>query len=515
MTTCPSCGEENPERAKFCLECGAALEQARRAVAEERKIVTVLFCDLVGFTARSDAADPEDVRARLRPYHARLRSEIERFGGTVEKFIGDAVMAVFGAPVAHEDDPERAVRAGLRILAAIADLNEQEPGLELQVRIGVNTGEAVIALGARPEQGEGIATGDVVNTAARLQATAPVGALVIGEATYRQTREIFVYEPLDPVEVKGKEEPLVRHRVLSARARFGEDLTRAPGTPLVGREHDLAVLQATYGKAVRESSVQLVTVVGEPGLGKSRLVAELFAFVDSQPEIVSWRQGRCLPYGEGISFWALGEIVKAQTGILESDSPEQASTKLEAGLPAEEEDREWLKARLGPLIGIDAGVAAAREESFTAWRRFLEAIATPRPGVFVFEDLHWAEEPLLAFSSMSSSGPKGCRCSSCAPHGPSCTSARRTGSRARATRSGSDSRPSPRPIRPGSSPSSWIRRCCRRMCKRWCSSAPAATRSTPRSSCACSRTASWSCARAARCSCAKARRSRFRTVCRR
>ncbi|MFN2470877.1 MAG: adenylate/guanylate cyclase domain-containing protein [Gaiellaceae bacterium] len=397
MTTCPNCGEENPERAKFCLECGASLEQAKPTVGEERKIVTVLFCDLVGFTARSDAVDPEDVRARIRPYHARLRTEIERFSGTVEKFIGDAVMAVFGAPVAHEDDPERAVRAGLRILEAIEDLNEREPGLELQVRIGVNTGEAVIALGARPEQGEGIATGDVVNTAARLQATAPVGALVVGEATYRQTREVFLYEPLDPVEVKGKAEPLLRRRALSARARFGEDVTRAPSTPLVGREHDLAVLQATYGKAVRESSVQLVTVVGEPGLGKSRLVAELFAFVDSRPEIVSWRQGRCLPYGEGISFWALGEIVKAQTGMLESDSPEDAAAKLEAALPAEEGDREWLKARLAPLVGIDAGVAASREESFTAWRRFLEAIASSRPAVFVLEDLHWAEEPLLAF----------------------------------------------------------------------------------------------------------------------
>jgi len=397
MTTCPNCGEENPERAKFCLECGASLEQAKASVAEERKIVTVLFCDLVGFTARSDAADPEDVRARIRPYHARLRSEIERFGGTVEKFIGDAVMAVFGAPVAHEDDPERAVRAGLRILEAIDDLNEQEPGLELQVRIGVNTGEAVIALGARPEQGEGIATGDVVNTAARLQASAPVGALVVGEATYRQTTQIFVYEPLDPVEVKGKAEPLLRRRALSARARFGEDVTRAPSTPLVGREHDLAVLQASYGKAVRESSVQLVTIVGEPGLGKSRLVAELFAFIDNQPEIISWRQGRCLPYGEGISFWALGEIVKAQTGMLESDPPEEAASKLEAALPADEEDREWLRARLGPLVGIDTGVAASQEESFTAWRRFLEGIAGSRPSVFVFEDLHWAEEPLLAF----------------------------------------------------------------------------------------------------------------------
>jgi class 3 adenylate cyclase len=166
MPTCPRCGEENPEHAKFCNECGAPLaEQPLSPTLEERKVVSVLFCDLVGFTAASERQDPEDVRARIRPYHARLREETERYGGTVEKFVGDAVMAVFGAPVAHEDDPERAVRAGLRILEAIAELNEADPGLELQVRVGINTGEAVVALGARPEEGEGFVTGDVVNTA--------------------------------------------------------------------------------------------------------------------------------------------------------------------------------------------------------------------------------------------------------------------------------------------------------------------------------------------------------------
>ena len=173
MSRCRACGEENPERAKFCLECGAALAVAAPAALEERKVVTVLFCDLVGFTAASDAADPEDVRARIRPYHARLRQAIERFGGTVEKFIGDAVMAVFGAPMAHEDDAERAVRAGLRVLEAIEELNADDPARSLQVRVGINTGEAVVALGARPEEGEGIVTGDVVNTASRLQLAAP------------------------------------------------------------------------------------------------------------------------------------------------------------------------------------------------------------------------------------------------------------------------------------------------------------------------------------------------------
>ena len=181
---------------------------------EERKVVTVLFCDLVGFTAASEASDPEDVRSRIRPYHARLRLEIERYGGTVEKFIGDAVMAVFGAPVAHEDDAERAVRAGLRLLEAIEELNEADPALRLQVRIGINTGEAVVALGARPEQGEGIVTGDVVNTASRLQGAAPVNGIACAEQTYRQTERVFEYEKLEPVAVKGKTGPLSLFRPL-------------------------------------------------------------------------------------------------------------------------------------------------------------------------------------------------------------------------------------------------------------------------------------------------------------
>ncbi len=322
-------------------------------------MVTVLFCDLVGFTSSSDQADPEDVRARIRPFHARLRTEIERFGGTVEKFIGDAVMAVFGAPVAHEDDPERAVRAGLRILEGIEELNEADPGLELQVRIGITTGEAVVALGARPEQGEGMVTGDVVNTASRLQGVAPTGALVVGDQTYRATSDVFDYEPLDAVTVKGKSEPIPIWRAVAARSRFGTDLTRTHATAMVGREAEVTILKAAFDKAVRDRSVQLVTVVGGPGVGKSRLVAELFAHVDSTPDPVRWRQGRCLPYGEGITFWALGEIVKAEAGILESDSPETAAQKLD-GVLLEGTDREWLRQRLLPLIGLDASSTAER-----------------------------------------------------------------------------------------------------------------------------------------------------------
>jgi len=398
VAVCPSCGKELPGEFPFCPFCTAPLTELPAAPAqEERKVVSVLFCDLVGFTAASEEQDPEDVRARIRPYHARLREEIERYGGTVEKFVGDAVMAAFGAPVSHEDDAERAVRAGLAILEAIGELNEADPGLELQVRVGVNTGEAVVALGARPEQGEGIVTGDVVNTAARIQGAAPVGGVAVGEQTYRATSRVFEYEPLAAVSVKGKKEPLSLWRAKAARARFGTDITRRYGTPLVGRELEKPLLIGTFERAAQQRSVQLVTVVGEPGVGKSRLVAELFAYIEKKPGLTRWRQGRCLPYGEGITFWALGEIVKAEAGILESDSAEVAAAKLEAAISPEEPERPWLLQRLAPLVGVESASPAERQELFAAWRRFLEGLAATNPTVLVFEDLHWADEALLAF----------------------------------------------------------------------------------------------------------------------
>src|SRR3989440_2431202 len=218
MSACPSCGHENAVGAKFCSECGAALIASAPAARAERKIVTVLFADLVGFTARAERLDPEDGRAVLAPYHARLRSELERYGGTVEKFIGDAVMALFGAPIAHEDDPERALRAALAIRDWIAEERK------LQVRIAVNTGEALVDLDARPDAGEGMAAGDVVNTAARLQSAAPVNGILVGETTYRATAETIDYREQEPVEAKGKEEPIPVWEVTEARARFGVEL---------------------------------------------------------------------------------------------------------------------------------------------------------------------------------------------------------------------------------------------------------------------------------------------------
>jgi class 3 adenylate cyclase/tetratricopeptide (TPR) repeat protein len=397
MTLCPNCGEENPEKAKFCAECGTALHLIRpNPPTEERKVVTILFCDVVGFTAHSDAADPEDVRARIRPFHQRVRQEIERFGGTVEKFIGDAVMAVFGAPVVHEDDPERAVRSALRILEAIDDLNEEEPSLALSVRIGINTGEAVVALGASPEAGEGMVTGDVVNTASRLQTAAPIGGIAVGEATHEATRELFDYLALEPVGVKGKAEPVAIWRPTAATARFGTDPTRKLASPLVGRRVELGILTSTFERSLHDRSVHLLTIVGEPGVGKSRLVAELFRFIDASPELVRWRQGRCLPYGDGVSFWALAEIVKAESGVLETDAPEVAGAKVDAIIASDYPDATWLRQRLRPLVGSE-GPPATREENFAAWRVFLELLAERNPSVFVFEDLHWADDALLAF----------------------------------------------------------------------------------------------------------------------
>jgi class 3 adenylate cyclase len=394
VIVCPSCSAENADTARFCSSCGAPLEAAAPAAREERKFVTVLFADLVGFTARAEQLDPEDVRALLAPYHAHLRSELERFGGTVEKFIGDAVVALFGAPTAHEDDPERAVRAALEIRDWAV---EQQ---ELQVRIAVNTGEALIALGARPAEGEGMASGDVVNTAARLQSAAPVNGILVGETTYRATSHTIEYREAEPVEAKGKSAPVAVWEALEARSRFGVDLAETR-SPLVGRERQLGMLRDALEWARTQRALHLITLVGVPGIGKSRLVHELFRTIEAEPDFTHWRQGRSLPYGEGVSFWALAEIVKAQAGILESDSENEVETKLAAAVrevAADESEAEWMTARLRSLVGLAAeDESVAQSESFSAWRSFLEAVAEDRPLVLVFEDLHWADDGLLDF----------------------------------------------------------------------------------------------------------------------
>src|SRR3954465_13393046 len=353
MQACPVCAEPNADDARFCSSCGASLTEAARPSGEERKVVSVLFVDLVGFTPSSEQADPEDVRARLRTYHARVKQEVERFGGTVEKFIGDAVMAVFGAPVAHEDDPERAVNAALRVIRAIDDLNETQPDLELSVRAAINTGEAVVTLAARPGEGEAMVAGDVVNTAARMQQHAPINGVAVGESTYRATRFLFASAELASVSAKGKSAPVALWHARAARRRFGVDVEPAARTPFIGRDDDLALLQSTYARTLRESSTQLVTITGEPGVGKTRLTSEFRDWVDDQPELVFWRQGRSLPYGEGIRCWARGEMLKAQAGILESAPPEEALDKLAVAVrevAGDASEQEWLINSLAPLV---------------------------------------------------------------------------------------------------------------------------------------------------------------------
>jgi class 3 adenylate cyclase len=352
----------------------------------ERKVVTALFADLAGFTSRAEEMDPEDVAALLDPYHARLKSELERFGGTVEKFIGDAVMAIFGAPVAHEDDAERAVRAAL----AIRDWSEEE---KIELRVGVNTGEALVTLGASPSAGESMAAGDVVNTAARLQAAAPVGGILVGEQTFRATERAIEFAKADPVEAKGKAEPVATWRALAARAR--PHVEHVQGAELVGRQRELALLGGALDRARQERSPELVTLIGVPGIGKSRLVLELYGQIERESEFTSWRHGRCLPYGEGITFWALGEMVKSEAGILEGDSETEAEQKLATVV-----HDPWIERHLRPLVGLSGGAGGEgerRDEAFTAWRRFFEGLADERPLVLVFEDLHWADENLLDF----------------------------------------------------------------------------------------------------------------------
>jgi class 3 adenylate cyclase/tetratricopeptide (TPR) repeat protein len=395
MTVCPSCGRENPATSRFCGQCAAPLHAQAEVAREERKIVTVLFCDMVGFTSRAEQLDPEDVRALLAPYHQQLRSEIERYGGTVEKFIGDAVMALFGAPVAHEDDPERAVRAALAVSRWAAEQSD------FDVRIGLSTGEALVSLGARPAEGEGMAAGDVVNTAARLQGAAPLNGILVGEQTFRATRNLIEYA--DPVGIgaKGKAEPLQAWEVVGARTG---DLPAvgAVQTPLVGRRRELELLRAALAGVREDRSPQLVTLVGVPGIGKSRLLSEIQPAAGQKVNDLTWRLGHSLPYGEGVTFWALGEVAKAEAGILESDSRGQVAEKLAKAvrdlLP--ESDVAWVEAHLRPLVGLEAAVDLAggrRDEAFSAWRRFVESMAARGPTVVAFEDLHWADDGLIDF----------------------------------------------------------------------------------------------------------------------
>jgi class 3 adenylate cyclase len=348
VASCPACGEENPDHAKFCLKCGTALDAAQRG--EERKLVSVLFVDLVGFTSRSDRADPEDVRDTLQLYHSRVKEQIERYGGTVEKFIGDAVMAVFGAPVAHGDDAERAARAGLRVLEAIGELNREQPALDLSARAAVTTGEAVVAVGSVPELGEALAMGDVVNTASRLQSAAPTGRLIVGEETYRATRNVIAYDEMASVLAKGKQEPV---RAWLAVAPVAAPAERpVTSAPMVGRDREMALVESIWDRVVAERRPHLVTVIGPAGIGKSRLVSEISTLIgDRAGRVVS---GRCLPYETRAVYGAFSQQVKQIAGVFDQDPPETAREKLAHAVSTlvPEEEAPELTRYLSLLLGL-------------------------------------------------------------------------------------------------------------------------------------------------------------------
>jgi class 3 adenylate cyclase/tetratricopeptide (TPR) repeat protein len=401
MPICSSCGQTNPDGFRFCGACGLPLQSATPAPRSERKTVTVLFADIVGFTSLADRLDPEDVRWMIEPFHEQLREEVARLGGTVEKFLGDAAMAVFGMEQAHEDDPERAVRAALAIRDATSELAETAQGAHLAVRIGVNTGEALVMPSIRPGEGERIVA-DFVNVAARLQAAAPVNGILVGEPTYRATARTIEYRAFEPVKAKGKVEPVLAWEAVSARSRVGADRRDRGRAPLVGRLPELEILGDAFDLARRERSAQLVVLVGPPGIGKSRLVFELSSVVEDDPELVYWRRGACPPYGEGLAFRPVAEMVKAQAGILETDQAAEVADKLhreiEEALPAEDEAA-WVEGHLRILLGLSTPGEGPGdlEQHFAAWRRFYESLAEHSPLVLVFEDLHWADEGLLDF----------------------------------------------------------------------------------------------------------------------
>lgn len=384
---CSRCGDENPSHSRFCSSCGAPLDGAA-ARREERKLVSVLFVDLVGFTSRSDRADPEDVRDALSLYHADAKQQIEQHGGTVEKFAGDAVMAVFGAPIAHGDDAERAVRAGLAVLEGIDELNRAH-GLDLAARAAVNTGDAVVSIGG-DMTAEALAIGDVVNTASRLQSAAPAGRLIVAEDTYRATRHAISYEALESVQAKGKAEPVPAWLAVETLGAPAERPIAA--TPLVGRDSELELIRSLWTRAVAEGRPHLITLLGPPGIGKSRLCREVSALVAEDDGQVF--RGRCLPYGAQTGYQAFPQIVRVASGIFDSDSPETATRKLRSAveelLPAAEASE--TSRYLALLLGLAGGETVVDPLLlFFAARRFVENAALARPTLLVFEDIHWAQ----------------------------------------------------------------------------------------------------------------------------
>ncbi|HEY8869717.1 MAG TPA: adenylate/guanylate cyclase domain-containing protein [Candidatus Limnocylindrales bacterium] len=407
---CPVCGHANLPAAKFCGECATPLvgQAAQGAAASgaiagsspiqllpdsepavERRLVSILFADLVGFTPYTEARDAEEVRDTLDRYFEIARNSIERHGGTVEKFIGDAVMAVWGAPVAREDDAERAVRAALELVDAVTPLG-------VKARAGVLTGEAAVNVGAI---GEGMVVGDIVNTAARLQSVADPGTVLVGESTYRAASRAIAFEPAGDQTLKGKASPVAAWRALRVTSeRGGRNRGEGLEAPFVGRTEELRLIKDLFHATGREGRVRLVSVMGPAGIGKTRLAREFLKYLDGLVDTVLWHDGRSPAYGEGITFWALGEMVRGRAGLLETDDERTTRDKITAVIAAhvaDEAERRWIEPALLALLGLEAG--ARSDELFAAWRTFFERLAAANPVVLVFEDFHFADPGLIDF----------------------------------------------------------------------------------------------------------------------
>ncbi len=386
MRRCQDCGEESSERARFCASCGTKLPEVEAPARELRKTVTIVFSDLAGSTSMGESLDPESLRRVMLRYYTEMRFALERHGGTVEKFIGDAVMAVFGIPTLHEDDALRAVRAAHDMKRAMERLNEELSerwGVRLCARTGVNTGEVVAG---DPTRGEGFVVGDAVNVAARLEQNADGDDVLIGEETYHLVEGAVTVEEVDPLTLKGKAEPVPAYRLIDVSR---EGPTRRMDSPLVGRERELSHLRRAFEQVENASACRQFTVVGPAGVGKSRLTLEFLSALRGDATIV---RGRCLSYGEGITYWPLAEVVKEAAGILDDDSPEKARSKIADLLPL---------ADPGPVVRPIAGAVGLADttyqpdETFWAVKRLFEALARARPLVVVFDDVHWAEETFL------------------------------------------------------------------------------------------------------------------------
>ncbi len=405
---CPSCGAPFDPGDVFCGECGAPLAPAAAAPGRaaagappahagspvaERRLVSVLFADLVGFTPFAEERDAEDVRDTLTRYFEIASDVIGRYGGTVEKFIGDAVMAVWGAPAAREDDAERAVRAALDLVDAVRSL-----GPTISARAGVLTGEAAVTLGAT---NQGMVAGDLVNTASRLQSAAAPGTVLVGEATQRAASGAITFEPAGEQALKGKAAPVPAWRALRVVAqRGGQGRSDLPEPPFVGRDEELRLLKDLIATTGRDRRPRLVSITGPGGIGKSRLAWELEKYIDGISETIYWHRGRSPSYGEGITFWALGEMVRRRVGLGETDDEVASRERIRASVaeyvPAAE-DRRWVEPALLTLLGLDPAPAGGRDVLFAAWRIFFERIAEQATTVMLFEDLQWADTGLLDF----------------------------------------------------------------------------------------------------------------------